>query len=205
MTPVRFLIVRHGHVEGIDPFRFRGRRDLPLTETGKAQARAVARRIAATVHVDAIYASPLSRTLVTAQTIARPLSLDVRVCEELIDIDYGRWHGLTIEEARETSPTELELWLNAPQLALIPDGETLPAVTARAARAVGEIGRRHEGQTVCLVAHDTINRVMLAHALDLGLSHYWCLDQSPCCINELVLSGSSFRIVRMNDTAHLEG
>ncbi|MGH7662046.1 MAG: histidine phosphatase family protein, partial [Vulcanimicrobiaceae bacterium] len=68
--PSRLLVIRHGHVEGIDPVRFRGRRDLPLTAMGLAQAQAVGRRIAATWQPRAIYASPLSRTIVTAEKIA---------------------------------------------------------------------------------------------------------------------------------------
>ena len=68
----KILLVRHGHVEGISPERFRGRADLPLTELGRRQAEATSRRIHATWEPTAIYASPLSRCQDTGAAIGRP-------------------------------------------------------------------------------------------------------------------------------------
>lgn len=184
--------------------RFRGRRDLPLTERGLQQASAVARRIAATVQPAALYASPLTRTMQTARAIGELVHLDVVPDANLIDIDYGRWHGLTIDEARASSQTEIDCWLHAPHLAVIPEGERLQNVVDRAASALRALGRRYEGKTVVAVSHDTVNRVALLHALHAPLSEYWHIEQAPCCINELVYEEGSFRIVRMNDAAHLE-
>jgi broad specificity phosphatase PhoE len=70
----KILLVRHGHVEGISPKRFRGRADLPLTEEGRRPAEAMARRIHATWRPAAVYASPLSRSRDTAAAIGRPPS-----------------------------------------------------------------------------------------------------------------------------------
>lgn len=200
----KLLVVRHGEVEGIRPERFRGRRDLPLTQTGIAQAAAVARRIAAHYHPGAIYASPLSRTMDTAKAIAKPLGLAVERAPDLLDIDYGEWHGFSVDEARTRWPREIDLWLREPDLVQIPGGETLPGVLARIAPALEKIIRRHEDQLVILVAHESVNRVILLYALDMPLSHYWRLCQEPCCINEIDALGDRFRIVRMNDSTHLE-
>ncbi|MGH7684966.1 MAG: histidine phosphatase family protein, partial [Vulcanimicrobiaceae bacterium] len=117
--PSRLLVIRHGHVEGIDPVRFRGRRDLPLTAMGLAQAQAVGRRVAHAWRPQAIYASPLSRTIVTAKSIATHFDLEVVPEPDLIDIDYGAWHGLTVDEARKDWPEDIDLWCHAPQLAQI--------------------------------------------------------------------------------------
>jgi broad specificity phosphatase PhoE len=200
----KMLVVRHGHVDGIDPVRFRGRRDLPLTAIGIAQAESVGRRIGRVWRPTAIYASPLSRTVVTAEKIAQHFELVVEREPDLIDVDYGAWHGLTVGEARERWPVDVDLWCRAPQLASIPDGETLPAVFTRVATALLRIAVRHSGELVVLVAHESVNRVILLHALDLPLSHYWTIDQSPCCINEIDFVGDRFTIRRLNDTAHLE-
>ncbi|MGH7659561.1 MAG: histidine phosphatase family protein, partial [Vulcanimicrobiaceae bacterium] len=151
----------------------------------------------------AIYASPLSRTIVTAKSIATHFDLEVVPEPDLIDIDYGAWHGLTVDEARKDWPEDIDLWCHAPQLAQIPNGETLSAVLTRVGNALSRITRRHRNELVVLVAHESVNRVALLHALDLPLSHYWTLGQSPCCINELEFLGDRFLLHRMNDTAHL--
>ena len=200
----RVLLVRHGHVEGIDPPRFRGRRDLPLTPRGKTQAQAVARRIADSFQITAIYASPLARTTETAEAIARTTGLSVTRETGLIDIDYGRWHGMTVEDARRDSPNEIAVWLRSPDQALIQDGETLPDVLARATRTVVLRASRHDGQTIVLVSHDSVLRVILLHALAAPLASYWRIEQAPCSISELSYVEGRLHVARVNDTVHLE-
>jgi len=76
-------------------------------------------------------------------------------------------------------------------------------VLARTVPALRDVIRRHLGDTVVLVGHDSVNRVILLHALDLPLSRYWRLGQAPCAINELDFSGDGFVVVSLNETSHL--
>jgi broad specificity phosphatase PhoE len=199
------LLTRHGDVPWLEPRRFRGRADLKLTDTGIAQVEATARRIGASWRPQAIYASPLGRTLRSARIIAEPLRLPVQPLDALLDIDYGEWQGLTADEARERWPAEAALWHRRPDLVQIPGGESLQDVLARVAQALRTITGRHPQETVVLVAHDSINRVILLHALELPLARYWHLGQDPCAINRIEASAEGFVVQTMNDTAHLQG
>jgi phosphoserine phosphatase len=201
----RIILVRHGHVDWIAPERFRGRAELALSELGRRQVQAVARYIAATWKPEAVYTSPLSRCRDTATAIAAPFRLEPRPLEGFCDIDYGAWQGLTREQAAGRWPDEIELWFRAPHLAAIPGGETLPALLSRAAAALREILRAHPSGTVVLVAHDSVNRVLLTFALELSLSRYWHLRQEPCCVNELFFDDDSFVLRSINETQHLAG
>jgi probable phosphoglycerate mutase len=197
------LLIRHGHVPWLEPVRFRGRADLKLSDRGIAQAEATARRIATRWRPSAVYASPLSRTLRTAQIIAEPLRLPVEPLADLIDIDYGEWQGLTAEEAKVRWPAELACWSRRPDLVQLPGGETLQDVLVRAARALREVVRRHPDQRVVLVGHDSVNRVILLHALELPLARYWQLGQEPCAINRIAASAEGLLVHAMNETGHL--
>jgi phosphoserine phosphatase len=197
------LLTRHGHVPWLEPKRFRGRAELNLTDTGIAQAEATARRIGAGWRPEAVYASPLGRTLRTARIIAEPLRLPVQSMDALIDIDYGEWQGLTADEAKARWPAEAELWHRRPDLVQIPGGETLQDVLARIAQALRLIVGRHPQETLVLVAHDSVNRVILLHALELPLARYWQLGQDPCALNRIEASAEGFVVHTMNDTAHL--
>ena len=104
----RIILVRHGHVEGISPERFRGRADLMLTPEGHRQAEATARRIHATWKPAAIYTSPLSRCRATGEAISSLLGLSPNPLDGLIDIDYGQWQGLTPDEVRSRWPEMLD-------------------------------------------------------------------------------------------------
>jgi broad specificity phosphatase PhoE len=197
------LLTRHGDVPWLDPRRFRGRAELKLTDRGIAQAEATARRISASWQPGAIYASPLGRTLRTARIIAEPLRLPVQPLDALIDIDYGQWQGLTLDEARERWPAEAGRWQRRPDLVRPPGGESLQDVLARVAQALRLLIARHPQETVLLVGHDSVNRVLLLHALELPLGRYWQLGQDPCAINRIGASPEGFVVHTMNDSAHL--
>jgi broad specificity phosphatase PhoE len=199
----KIILTRHGHVEWINPERFRGRADLPLTEHGIDEARATSRRISATWRVTAVYASPMSRALHTGQIIAEPFSLDARSMDALNDIHYGDWQGLTRDEARARWPEEVELWFRRPDLVRIPGGESLQDLLARAADALRLLLDRHPEETVVLVGHDSVNRVILLHALELPLSRYWHLGQAPCAINQIEAARDRFFVRSLNETYQL--
>lgn len=199
----KILLARHGHVEGITPERFRGRLDLLLTATGRRQAKATAKRIASVWRPAAIYTSPMSRCVATGAAIGVLFGLEVQPDARLNDIDYGEWQGLTPEDARSRWPTDVETWYGAPHLASIPGGETLQAVLARVACALREMLWRHPTDAVVLVGHDSVNRVILLHALDLPLSRYWHLKQDPCALSELDFSNGAFTVRTVNETWHL--
>jgi probable phosphoglycerate mutase len=197
------ILARHGHVEGISPERFRGRADLILTAEGLRQAEATARRIHANWTPAAVYASPLCRCRATAAAIARPFGLSPVTLDGLADIDYGEWQGLTPEQVRARWPELLAAWYRAPDWAAIPGGETLQQVLTRTVSALREVIGRHPDDTVVLVGHDSVNRVMLLHTLGLPLSRYWGLGQNPCAINEIEFSADGFTVLSMNETYHL--
>lgn len=199
----KLILVRHGHVEGISPERFRGRADLPLTETGRREAEATAKYIAASWRPAAIYTSPMGRCVDTGAAIGKALGLTPSVVLRLNDIDYGDWQGLTRDEAHARWPAEIDLWYAHPDWAALPNGESLQQVLARVVSTVRDIVRRRPDDTVVLVAHDSVNRVLLLHALELPLSRYWRIKQSPCCINELDCGPHGFTIHSINRTGHL--
>lgn len=197
------LLVRHGHVPGISPVRFRGRADLPLTSEGRRQAELTARRISPAWRPSAIYVSPLSRCRDTGAAIGRPLGLTPTPLDGLVDLDYGEWQGLTPDAARARWPEQLDLWYRAPDQAAIPGGETLREAHARIAPAVQAACDAHPAETIVLVGHDSVNRVFLLHALGAPMANYWRIRQSPCAINEIEHGENGFVIVSINQTDHL--
>jgi probable phosphoglycerate mutase len=198
------LLVRHGHVEGITPECFRGRADLALTETGQRQAESLARRIASQWTPGSIHTSPLRRCVATGAAIARACGIPPEPLAGLNDLDYGAWQSLTYDDARAKDPDLFAAWFATPELVGFPDGESLQDVAARTASVLRFVLSRNEADTLVLVGHDSVNRVLLTQVLGMPLSAYWRIVQNPCCINEIEITGGSFRLRRMNDTAHLD-
>lgn len=200
----KILLVRHGDVEGISPARFRGREPLELTARGRAQATAVAQRIARAWRPFKIYTSPLSRCVATGAAIAAACGIAAEQCGDLNDIDYGSWQFKTLANAQADNPALFAAWFATPHLVRFPGGESLQDVAARAANALRFVFARHPRDTIVLVGHDCLNRVLLLQLLDLPLSAYWRLGQDPCCINEIDADDGKICIVRLNDSQHLD-
>jgi len=199
----RVILVRHGQTEWNRVERFRGRADVPLNETGLAQAEATGKRVAAEWQPVAVYSSPLARAVKTAEAIAKHFNLPVQIHDGLADIDYGQWQGLTPDEAKERWPAALHAWYNEPEAARIPGGETLDDLRVRGMAAVNELVARYEGQTIVLVGHTVINRVILLGVLGLGNERFWRLRQDTCAINAFEVENGDFTLVSLNDTCHL--
>lgn len=204
-TDVTIILVRHGYVNGIDPPRFRGRQELPLTPLGKRQAKALSRRIAAEWRPKVIFTSPLGRCVETAHVIGEPYGLGPEPVPALNDVDYGAWQGMTEDEVHAKWPEAWACWRQTPQLAEFPRGETMAELVKRATNALHAILSRHAGQTIVIVSHDSVSQVLLLHALALPLSHYRALVQSPCGLNVLRFDRQQFTIRSLNETGHLLG
>ena len=199
------ILVRHGQTEWNRVERFRGRFDVPLNSTGVRQAELTASRLSSQWKPTAVYTSPLTRALQTAEAIAKRFYLQVLPTNGLLDIDYGQWQGLTPEEARAQWPELVTNWYEHPEAVNIPGGENLSLVRNRAMSALNEIYRRHSAEVIVLVSHTVVNRLLLLGILGLGNESFWHLHQEPCAINEIEISDNDFTLVRMNDTCHLNG
>ena len=200
----KILLTRHGDVEGIKPERFRGREPLVLTARGRAQAAALAQRIAGVWQPSHIYTSPLGRCIETATAVAKACGIAAKSCDALTDIDYGAWQFKTIAEAKALDPALFAAWFASPQSVRFPNGESLQDVAARAADAMRAVLARHAEETIVLVGHDSVNRVLLLGFLGLPLAAYWRIAQNPCCINEIDIGGGNVCIRGINATQHLD-
>lgn len=198
------IIVRHGHVEGIDIPRFRGRVHLPLSANGLQQAEQTGEYVRRLVpHPAAIYSSPLTRCITTATTIGSPLGLAPMPTDGLNDIDYGRWQGRLVSEVTTEDPSGVARWFQTPTQATIPGGETLQSLSDRVSATVAEILTAHAGDAVVIVGHDSVNRIALLQALGLPLESYWRIGQSTGAVSRLEYIDQEWFIESLNETAHL--
>ncbi|SEB32738.1 probable phosphoglycerate mutase [Amycolatopsis tolypomycina] len=208
-TPTRLLLLRHGQTEMSALRRYSGRGDVPLTELGRTQAAAAAKRLAATegLVVDGeavpIISSPLTRTKQTAQAVADALGGRVETHPGLIETDFGEWEGLTFAEAADRDPELHRTWLGDSAVPP-PGGESFDVVHRRVRKARDELIAEHGGKTLVLVSHVTPIKTLLRMGLDAGpqLLFRLHLDLASLSIVEFYPDGNaSVRLV--NDTSHL--
>ncbi len=164
----RLLLVRHGQTDWNLEGRYQGASEVPLNATGREQAERVAAELA-TRRIDAVYCSPLGRSLDTAWAIARRHGLEPRIDPRLREIDLGEWEGMLASRIAEEYPELHRRWLEDPRPVCPPGGETIREVHDRVISAVEEMVAKHHGATLCVVTHKTAVVVIRCHFLGLDL------------------------------------
>jgi broad specificity phosphatase PhoE len=201
---VRLFLVRHAETDWNRERRYQGWTDTALSATGRVQAEAVARALAG-AGLAAVYASPLQRARVTAEAIAAPHKLTVRVEPAFKEMGFGRWEGMLLDEARAVDPDLYRRWLETPHLVTPPGAESLPQIRERAVAGLEEIRGAHEGRSVCVVTHAVVARILILEALGLPLERIWSVQVSPTGISEIEFRPDWVALHRMNARMHLDG
>jgi broad specificity phosphatase PhoE len=201
---LRLLAVRHGATEWSQARRFAGSRDIPLTAQGRLQAEAAAQALADS-SAAAIYTSPLERARTSAEVIAKPHRLDPVIEPGFREMAFGTWEGLTRDELLTRFPAEAAVWASTPHLVTPRAGEPLTAVDARVRAALTALVEQHQGETIILVSHAIVTRLIVLAALGLGPERLWSVDASPAGITEIEYQDSWATVHRMNTLAHLDG
>jgi len=199
MTTV--YLVRHGQTAWNREEVFRGRADISLNEIGRKEALLTGQYLRG-ARVDLVYSSPLSRAVETAEAIAQYQGKEVLILDGLIDIDFGRWQGVSHEVVRERHGELYRQWKDTPHLVRFPGGESLEEVRERALTAIHEVIRDHPDETLVMVSHRVVNKIVICGLLGLDNSHFWQVGQDTGCINVLEF-GEGFTLRRLNDTSHL--
>jgi probable phosphoglycerate mutase len=202
-TMTQLLLVRHAVNDYVKTGRLAGwTPGVHLNEEGVAQAEALGQRLA-DVHIDALYASPLERTMETAQAIQRHHAhLTIVQSDEIGEVRYGDWEGQAIAALQTRKMWHLVQ--EYPSRAYFPNGETMRGVQFRAVNAVERIAAGHPRQVVVIVSHADLIKMILAHYLGMHLDHFQRIVVSPASITTLMLGYGRPYIVAMNDTAHLQ-
>lgn len=209
-TPTKLFLLRHGQTEMSVDRRYSGRGDVPLTEHGRGQAAAAAKRLAGMPGLigedgtpPPIVSSPLTRAMQTAQAIADATGGRVETRPGLIETDFGEWEGMTFTEAARRDPDLHRRWLGDPSSAP-PGGESFDVVYRRVEAALHELLEQYAGRTLVLVSHVTPIKTLLRIGLDAGPSLLFRLhlDLASLSIAEFYPDGNaSVRLV--NDLSHL--
>jgi broad specificity phosphatase PhoE len=199
----RLLFVRHGATTLSAEDRFAGSTNVELSAEGRHQAECLALRLA-DEKLAAVYASPLGRTVHTAQILATPHGLTPELRDGLREIDHGHWEGRTREEVSSLFDAEYQAWEADPFTFAPPGGESGLSVMARALPVVRELVLAHAGSTVLVVSHKATIRLLLCSVLGIDARGYRDrLDQAPACLNVVDFKDVvRARLMLYNDTSH---
>ncbi|SRR5579883_1298075 len=169
-------LIRHPEPAG-GAGRCYGTLDLPLSETGKLQAQALARKLAAEP-LAAVYTSPRERCRYAASLLAEACGCPSEVVDDLRELDHGEWEGRAYDEIAAADPELYRKWMTQPCEVRFPDGECLADVRQRVLPAAAALRARHRGEAIAAITHVGPLRIILADALGMPAEHMFRIGQS---------------------------
>ena len=208
------ILVRHGRTALTESRKISGGdgENPDLSELGRQDARQVSEELAKLGHSGnfaylnapvAVVHSPIVRAQQTAQAIANRVSIPMVSNDDLAEIGFGEWDGLTNEEMIAAFEEQYNAWRGSFEVAP-PGGESLKDFDARILRAFDSIVERYSGQTVVVVAHVMPIRALLRLANDASIAGFWRTNIGPASISIARYWGhEAAEVVCSNSTAHL--
>jgi len=222
-------LIRHGETEGSDAKRYKGSIDVPLSEQGIRQVEQASLFIAEHLRnyplsrhqsylrdahkealdgeeeherLKAVYTSDLSRAVKSGEIIAAPHRIIPESIPELRERNFGIWEGMSFIEIRDQYPEEFNAWVNSPVKFSPAGGESTYEVKKRVLRAMKNILSSHRGETIAVVAHGGVNRVMLCHIMGMPLKNIFRIEQDFSAVNVIEFWEDKPVVKLMNRGSH---
>lgn len=204
MAFTNIYLARHGETEYNRCNQIQGRGiDEPLNDTGRRQARAIARHLKE-VSIRRIYSSSLKRSKETAEIIAKTFDLEFQSYADLDEMNFGIYEGQPISEI-ESELVELHnVWKSGNVDHACENGESPSIVLNRAAGQIEEVITEHPGSNLLFILHGRLIRILLSHFLQYGLSEMHRVKHSNGALYHIRWNGQQFEPVYLHETGHLE-
>jgi broad specificity phosphatase PhoE len=200
---IEIMIIRHAETAWNTADIFRGRVNVGLSENGLKQADLLADYLSQK-KIKSVYSSPLPRAIQTAELVARRQRVNAQTMHELTDLDFGEWEGISRQDVKIKYKQIYDMWVERPDLARIPKGESLAEARKRALSALEKIMIQNKEGTVAIVTHRVITKVMICALLGLDDSHFWNIEQDTCGVTTFIHNSICFILTHHNDVSFLK-
>ncbi|TDH25256.1 MSMEG_4193 family putative phosphomutase [Segetibacter sp. 3557_3] len=198
----KFVLIRHATTDMVGKVLAGRMEGVSLNEKGYAEAEELANRLAG-LAIDAIYSSPLQRTMETAQAISRRVGVQTGVDEHFLEVDFGEWTGRKIEDLRD-EPV-FKHFNSFRSCTRIPGGELMTEAQARMIAGLEQLRAKHRGETVAIISHSDLIKATLAYYAGIHLDMFQRLEISPASVSIVEVYDETVRILVINHTGSIAG
>ncbi|WP_027086135.1 histidine phosphatase family protein [Cohnella panacarvi] len=195
-------ITRHGQTEWNTLKKFQGHNDSPLTELGVKQAEWLGESLRNTAF-DRVYSSSSPRAFRTAEIVAGGRGIPIEACDEFMEINLGIWEGMDQGEAERSYPEQFHNFWKDPEAFRVPDGETFRDVSERAIRKLLQIVAENAGQSILVVTHTVVVKLIMAYFEQRDWKDLWNLPYiHPTCLCKVEVNDDGHAIILHGDISH---
>ena len=202
---VTLLLVRHGYSLANKENFFAGQKDIPLCDLGFKQAERVCDYIKSNFKVDAIYSSPLSRSVETVKALAQDLSIPLFLEEDLKEVCGGEWEGKNFSDIEKNYSEYYTHWTKNKGVVCCPNGESMQQAGTRALKALEKICLNNDGKTLVIASHGGVLRTIQCFLSNVGIENFNDVPWTPnACISIVEFDNGKFTPKVFGFTDHLK-
>jgi broad specificity phosphatase PhoE len=199
----KIYLIRHGETEWNKEGRSQGcSNDIPLSDEGMIQAASIANRLK-NEEIDLVFSSNLKRAFQTAKAIAAYHNKEVVMHKEFMEISFGEWEGLKIDEIKERYMDVFNIWRDTPHIAKVPGAESLLEIKERSMTKLMEIVNTEKDKNILIVSHGITIKVLIASIMGIDLANLHKIRQNNTALNIFEYRNNNFYTHLINDTCHL--
>lgn len=199
----KIYLIRHGETDANQTFQFQGHIDNPLNSKGFKQTADLGKYYEG-LELDEIYSSSMQRARQTAEPLAKFHGLKIQLLDELKEVCFGEWEGLSYEEVKAKWNDQLELFFKQPAQCRMPGGESFDDVAARVRSVCEDIFKSDSDKNIAIVSHGGVVRVQLCLLLGLDLNKLWMFGVHNASTTCIAKWQDRFTIEYVNDTHYLK-
>ena len=181
-TACRIYLIRHGETANAGEVCFNGHFDIDLSDEGKKQSILIAKALK-NLPIKAVYSSDLKRTQIGAKFIADELNLSHIPCQELRELAFGDWEGLSISEVNLRYPDKLKERLQNIELFQVEGGESFSQLKDRVIPKFEQILTAHPSGNIVVLCHGGVIRIILSHVLEISVKNLFRINQPYASVN----------------------
>jgi len=200
---MKLLLVRHGDTDFNRQRRFMGYTDIPLSPGGVTQVKSLRGSLAGQ-SIDAVFASDLQRTRQTAEILTAARHLEITLCPELREVNYGLCEGLSFGEISEKYPEVAARCVDFSLALDFPEGENFRGFIRRARGFTKRLKSLPPESAVLIVSHNGPLKVLICHYLGLPLKYWQRLHLDTASLSIAYVSAGGAVLTRLNDVSHLD-
>lgn len=199
---IRIYIIRHGETEWNKKESFRGTIDIPLNKNGLNEAKYLSLKLK-DKNFTKIFSSPLKRAMQTAEEIAQYHNAEIEITPDLIDINFGKWQGLSLESVKKKFKNEFKIWINTPDKIKFENGECLEDVRRRISNFFEKTILKYKEGNLAFVSHRVINKVLILYLLNIDNCNFWKIKQDTASYTVFEKNNFGWVMILHNDICHL--
>jgi len=197
------VLVRHGQTTWTSRRQFIGRTDVPIDAEGRRQAKGLIPCIRR-MKPGRFFCSPLRRARETARIIGDDIGLDAELDQDICEIDFGRWEGMSFEDIASSDPDLVGRWAVWEKDFSFPEGESLIAFLGRVKRSADRMVA-DPASTILVVTHGGVIRALICHLLGLSENQYLLFDVGPASLTTIEVFDGKGVLTGLNNNPYLEG